>query len=145
MTADRREAGRIDPPYLHLDYRSTVWRAPTRPRLRLPYGPTELSGPSSDMLLAVRPRAESAADLTRQHAGQPLGERIVVHGRVADTRGRPLAGVLVEVWQANAAGRYAHDLDQHPAPLDPNFSGAGLCLTDADGSYRFVTIKPGAY
>jgi protocatechuate 3,4-dioxygenase beta subunit len=85
------------------------------------------------------------ADLTSQHTGPPLGERIIVHGRVLDGDGRPVPNTLVEVWQANAAGRYAHDLDRHPAPLDSNFSGAGRCLTDADGSYRFVTIKPGAY
>jgi protocatechuate 3,4-dioxygenase beta subunit len=85
------------------------------------------------------------SDLTRQHEGEPLGERIVVHGRVLDEDGRPLGGALVEVWQANAAGRYKHQVDQHPAPLDPNFSGAGRCLADAEGRYRFVTVKPGAY
>jgi protocatechuate 3,4-dioxygenase beta subunit len=85
------------------------------------------------------------SDLTRQHAGEPIGERIVVWGDVRDGSGRPVAGQLVEVWQANAAGRYAHAVDQHAAPLDPNFTGAGRCLTDADGRYRFVTIRPGAY
>jgi protocatechuate 3,4-dioxygenase beta subunit len=89
--------------------------------------------------------AESDADLTAQHEGEPLGERIVVTGRVLDEDGRPLRGALVEVWQANAAGRYKHEVDRHPAPLDPNFSGAGRCLTDDDGRYRFVTVKPGAY
>jgi protocatechuate 3,4-dioxygenase beta subunit len=84
-------------------------------------------------------------DLTRQHAGEPLGERIIVTGRVLDCDGRPVRKTLVEVWQTNAAGRYAHRLDQHPAPLDPNFSGSGRCLTDEDGRYTFVTIKPGAY
>jgi len=84
-------------------------------------------------------------DLTRQHAGEPLGERIIVTGRVLDSDGRPVRHTLVEVWQTNAAGRYAHAVDQHPAPLDPNFTGAGRCLTDDEGRYRFVTIKPGAY
>jgi protocatechuate 3,4-dioxygenase beta subunit len=84
-------------------------------------------------------------DLTRQHDGEPLGERIVVHGRLLDSRGRPVRDSLVEVWQANAAGRYAHAVDRHPAPLDPNFTGAGRCLTDGDGWYRFQTIKPGPY
>ena len=77
-------------------------------------------------------------DLTRQHEGEPLGERIIVTGRVLDEDGRPIRGALVEVWQANAAGRYHHAVDQHPAPLDPNFSGAGRCLTDDDGRYRFI-------
>jgi protocatechuate 3,4-dioxygenase beta subunit len=84
-------------------------------------------------------------DLTRQHAGEPLGERIIVTGRVLDGDGRPVPHSLVEVWQANAAGRYRHAGDRHPAPLDPNFTGTGRCVTDADGHYRFVTVKPGAY
>jgi len=132
----------VDPPYLDAGYRSTALRAPLGPLVRIPAGPTERSGPDGAVLIASR---RPGADLTRQHAGEPLGERIVVEGRVADAGGRPLAGVLVEIWQANAAGRYAHDGDQHPAPLDPNFSGAGLCLTDPEGFYRFVSIKPGAY
>ena len=84
-------------------------------------------------------------DLTRQHDGEPIGERVVVSGRVLGDDGRPLRGQLVEIWQANAAGRYRHAVDTHPAPVDPNFSGAGRGLTDDDGGYRFVTIKPGAY
>jgi protocatechuate 3,4-dioxygenase beta subunit len=85
------------------------------------------------------------ADLTIQHRGEPLGERMTVTGRVTDGDARPVAHQLVEIWQANAAGRYIHPRDQHPAPLDPNFTGAGRCLTDADGWYRFTTIKPGPY
>jgi protocatechuate 3,4-dioxygenase beta subunit len=85
------------------------------------------------------------ADLTRQHAGEPQGQRIIVHGRVLDGHGRGVPNALVEVWQANAAGRYRHDGDRWPAPLDPNFSGAGRVLTDAEGGYRFLTVKPGAY
>jgi protocatechuate 3,4-dioxygenase, beta subunit len=85
------------------------------------------------------------SDLTIQHAGEPIGERIVVTGRVVDGEGRPVRRQLVEVWQANASGRYVHKRDQHPAPLDPNFTGVGRCLTDDDGTYRFVTIKPGPY
>jgi protocatechuate 3,4-dioxygenase beta subunit len=147
VTEDRRHAGGVDPPFLHPDYRSTALRAPLRPPLRIPYGPSELSGPSTEALLAGRAHTapDIAADLTRQHEGEPLGERIIVHGRVLDAAGRPLAGTLVEVWQANAAGRYRHDGDQHAAPLDANFSGAGHCVTDGEGRYRFVTIKPGAY
>jgi len=85
------------------------------------------------------------SDLTIQHSGEPIGERMVVTGRLLDGEGRAIAGQLIEIWQANAAGRYAHLRDQHPAPLDPNFTGAGRCLTGADGSYRFTTIKPGPY
>jgi protocatechuate 3,4-dioxygenase, beta subunit len=122
-------------------YRSTEWRAPRRPLVSLPEEFHALDGPvfGED---AIEP---TDGDLTRQHAGEPLGERIVVTGRVLDGDGRPVRNALVEVWQANAAGRYRHDVDRHPAPLDPNFSGAGRVLTDGDGGYRFVTIKPGAY
>jgi protocatechuate 3,4-dioxygenase beta subunit len=121
-----------------------VLRAPHRVPLRAPYGPAELTGPSAAALIGRSPR-DQAADLTRQHASAPMGERIIVHGLVTDAADRPLPEVLVEIWQTNAAGRYAHDRDVHRAPLDPNFTGAGWCLTDADGRYRFVTIKPGAY
>ncbi|HZO96698.1 MAG TPA: protocatechuate 3,4-dioxygenase subunit beta [Gaiellaceae bacterium] len=131
---------RGDPPYDHPDYRSSALRAPRRLYL-LPEEWHDPTGPvfgESD----VDP---ADADLTRQHEGEPLGERILVSGRVLDDAGRPIPRTLVEIWQANAAGRYAHQVDRHPAPLDPNFTGAGRCLTDADGGYRFVTIKPGAY
>jgi protocatechuate 3,4-dioxygenase, beta subunit len=123
------------------DYRSTEWRAPKRPLVTLPEELHRLDGPvfGEDAL------APSDNDLTRQHEGEPLGERILVHGRVVDEDGRPLRGALVEVWQANAAGRYRHEVDRHPAPLDPNFSGAGRCLADDEGRYSFTTIKPGAY
>jgi protocatechuate 3,4-dioxygenase beta subunit len=122
-------------------YRSTRWRAPDRALVSLPEELHALDGPvfGEDVL------GESDNDLTRQHSGEPLGERIIVTGRVVDAEGRPIRGALVEVWQANAAGRYHHAVDRHPAPLDPNFSGAGRCLTDDDGGYRFVTVKPGAY
>jgi protocatechuate 3,4-dioxygenase beta subunit len=84
-------------------------------------------------------------DLTRQHEGEPLGERIIVTGRILDEDGRPVPNTLVEVWQANAAGRYAHAIDRHDAPLDPNFTGCGRTMTDGEGRYRFVSVKPGAY
>jgi protocatechuate 3,4-dioxygenase beta subunit len=142
IAADRRQSPSVEPPYLHGDYRSTLLRAPSRAPLRIAYGPLELAGPPSAALLRGR---EHAADLTRQHAGPPLGERILLHGQVTDARGKPAPDVLIEIWQTNAAGRYAHTWDEHPAPLDPNFTGTGWCLTDAQGHYRFVTIKPGAY
>jgi protocatechuate 3,4-dioxygenase beta subunit len=129
------------PPLDFAAYRSTRLRHPTAPLVPLPYRLTEVSGP----LLGEGRVGETDHDLTAQHAGEPLGERIVVTGRVLDGDGRPVPGSLVEVWQANACGRYRHDSDRHPAPLDPNFSGAGRCLTDAEGRYRFVTVRPGAY
>ena len=137
----RRDVADVHPPLLWPDYRSTVRRAPSRPLVLLPHSLTELTGP----LLGADRVGALDHDLTRQHAGEPLGERIIVHGRVLDGDGRPVPQTLIEVWQANAAGRYAHGGDQHPAPLDPNFTGVGRCLTGADGSYRFVTVKPGAY
>jgi protocatechuate 3,4-dioxygenase, beta subunit len=129
------------PPLLWPAYRATVLRAPSRPLQLLPHTLTELTGP----LLGHDRVGPTDHDLTRQHAGEPHGQRIIVTGRVLDGDGRPIPGTLVEVWQANAAGRYAHQIDRHPAPLDPNFTGAGRCLTDADGRYRFVTVRPGAY
>ncbi len=134
-------AGTIDPPYDAPDYHSSELRHPTRALFTLPPGPTELHGP----VFGETSVREGDADLTTQHTGDPLGERIIVSGRLLDDSGAPIAGQLVEIWQTNSAGRYVHDGDQHPAPLDPNFTGAGRCLTGPDGSYRFVTIKPGAY
>jgi protocatechuate 3,4-dioxygenase beta subunit len=130
-----------DPPYDYPDYRSTRLRAPKKPLLLLPHTLSELTGPA----FGEDAVEELDSDLTRQHPGEPLGERINVSGRVLDGDGRPVRNALIEVWQANAAGRYAHSNDRHPAPLDPNFTGAGRCLTDDDGRYRFVTVKPGAY
>jgi protocatechuate 3,4-dioxygenase, beta subunit len=122
-------------------YRSTRWRAPDRPLVTLPEEFHRLDGP----VFGEDAIGELDNDLTRQHEGEPLGERIVVTGRVVDDDGRAIPNALVEVWQANAGGRYKHEVDQHPAPLDPNFSGAGRTLTDSEGNWRFVTIKPGAY
>jgi protocatechuate 3,4-dioxygenase, beta subunit len=131
----------VDPPYLYPDYTSTVLRAPKRPLVRVPDDFHHAPGPAFGPV----PVGELDHDLTRQHAGEPLGERIIVAGRVLDGDGRPVPHTLVEVWQANAAGRYVDPVDQHPAPADPNFTGAGRCRTDREGRYRFVTVKPGAY
>jgi protocatechuate 3,4-dioxygenase, beta subunit len=131
----------VHPPLDSPEYRSSVLRAPKLPALVLPHGPTEITGP----LLGAERVSAADADLTRAHPGEPLGERIIVTGRVLDSDGQPVPNALVEIWQANASGRYAHGVDDHPAPLDPNFDGAGRCLTDSRGRYRFVTIKPGAY
>jgi protocatechuate 3,4-dioxygenase, beta subunit len=129
------------PPYLWPDYVSTRLRAPLEPLVIVPETLSELTGPA----FGDGDVGELDHDLTRQHDGEPLGERIIVSGRVTDRDGRPVRSALIEIWQANAAGRYIHDGDQHPAPLDPNFTGAGRCLTDGEGAYRFVTVKPGAY
>jgi protocatechuate 3,4-dioxygenase beta subunit len=137
----RRDDLDVDPPYLAPDYVATRLRAPTHPLIILPQTLSELTGPVYGHSVV----GELDHDLTRQHAGEPLGERIIVAGRVLDGDGRPVPSTLIEVWQANAAGRYAHQVDRHPAPLDPNFSGAGRCVTDSEGRYRFVTVKPGAY
>jgi protocatechuate 3,4-dioxygenase, beta subunit len=133
--------GTVNPPYLYPSYRSTRLRSPLRPFVMLPESMHDPSGP----VYGDGPLAESDGDLTRQHAGEPLGERIIVTGRVLDGSGNPVRNALIELWQANAAGRYIHERDQHPAPLDPNFTGAGRCLTGDDGTYRFTTVKPGAY
>jgi protocatechuate 3,4-dioxygenase beta subunit len=137
----RRDDVEVDPPYLYPDYVATRTRAPKRPLLLLPNTLTEVTGP----VYGHERIGELDHDLTRQHDGEPLGERIIVHGRVVEGDGRPVPNTLVEIWQANSAGRYLHEGDQHPAPLDPNFTGVGRCMTDAEGRYRFITIKPGAY
>src|ERR1700744_4524813 len=137
------------PAYVHSPYGSSVKRGPTRPLIplkerlrdqRVPvYGAEGLGALDNDLT------RNPAWPPTPPGRGEPLGERIIVTGRVLDEGGRPVRNTLVEVWQANAAGRYVHKADQHDAPLDPNFLGAGRCLTDDKGRYRFLTIKPGAY
>jgi protocatechuate 3,4-dioxygenase, beta subunit len=134
-------SGDPHPPLLYPDYRSTRTRAPSRPLVDLAPSLTEVSGP----VLPETPVGDTDYDLTAQHDGEPLGERIVVYGRVRETNGGSVPDTLVEVWQCNAAGRYRHQNDRHPAPLDPNFTGVGRCLTDREGRFRFVTVKPGAY
>ena len=137
----RRPVPGTQPDYLFAPYASTLKRAPTKPLVMLPQTLTELTGP-----VFGRDEVKAAdADLTRQHAGDPIGERIVVSGRVLDENGRPVPHTLVEIWQANSAGRYPHRVDQHDAPSDPNFTGCGRALTDARGHYRFVSIRPGEY
>jgi protocatechuate 3,4-dioxygenase beta subunit len=137
----RRDEPGEQPEHLYPGYESTRLRAPKRPLIILPHTLTETTGP----VYGHERIGPVDDDLTVQHDGEPLGERIIVHGRVLDGEGRPVRDSLVEIWQANAGGRYRHDSDQHPAPLDPNFSGAGRALTDDEGRYRFITIKPGAY
>jgi len=134
--------GRPHPPRAYPPYRSSALRHPTQ-ALVVVEDPeaVELTGP----VFGVTDVTELDADLTAQHTGEPQGERITVTGRVLDRDGRPVRGQLVEIWQANASGRYAHQRDRHPAPLDPHFTGVGRALTDDGGTYHFTTIKPGAY
>ncbi len=134
-------ADEVDPPLLYPEYRSTELRAPKRPLVVVPGGFRDLQSPVYDH----EEPGELDNDLTRQHDAEPQGERIVIAGRVLGDDGRQIRNALVEIWQANAGGRYRHEGDRHPAPLDPNFSGAGRTVTDAEGRYEFVTVKPGAY
>ncbi|MFI7108767.1 protocatechuate 3,4-dioxygenase subunit beta [Nonomuraea sp. NPDC050227] len=142
LSESRGERPADHPARDYAPYRSTLLRHPKQPLVALkdPEA-SELSGP----VFGVTDVTALDSDLTRQHLGEPLGERITVTGRVLDRQGRPVRGQLVEIWQANSAGRYLHQRDDHPAPLDPNFSGVGRCLTDDDGRYHFTTIKPGPY
>jgi protocatechuate 3,4-dioxygenase beta subunit len=142
MTAKPRDWD-AHPPFIFPDYKSTVLRGPTKPLIPLRQTLSELTGP----VYGRESVGPLDADLTKngRKDGEPLGERIIVTGRVLDEDGRPIPNTLVEVWQANAAGRYIHKVDQHNAPIDPNFFGGGRCVTDDSGHYRFYTIKPGAY
>ena len=133
--------GAIDPPYLYPDYRSTRLRAPREPLVRVPREILDVPGPTVPAGF-VR---TGENDLTIRGKSAPLGEKMILVGRLLDESGRPIRRALVEVWQANASGRYAHSGDNHDAPLDPNFPGSGRTMTDDEGRYRFVTIKPGAY
>ncbi|HLJ61420.1 MAG TPA: protocatechuate 3,4-dioxygenase subunit beta [bacterium] len=142
MTPIGRDA-EVFPPYLYEAYRATIRRSPYETLVEFRPTLSELTGPGP----AVSAVTPEDADLTRNAGtgGEAIGERIIVTGRVFTGDGEPVPNTLVEVWQCNAAGRYRHRVDQHGAPLDPNFLGIGRCLTDAEGAYRFTTIKPGAY
>jgi protocatechuate 3,4-dioxygenase beta subunit len=131
----------VHPPYLYPDYKSTRLRAPAQRPVRVPPSPLEAAGPT----FPTRFVKDSEADLTAWGKSAPLGEKMVLVGRVLDENGRPVPRSLVEIWQANASGKYPHPVDDHEAPLDPNFLGKGQVLTDDEGRYRVVTIKPGAY
>lgn len=131
----------LDPPYLYPEYGSTRLRAPKEPLLEVPAGSFDVPGP----LIASSLVRDKDNDLTVHGKSAPLGERMILAGRLLDAGGKPIRRSLVEIWQANASGRYAHPGDTHDAPLDPNFAGIGRTFTDDEGWYRFVTIKPGAY
>lgn len=137
----RRYPAGTQPPLFYPGYRSTVLRSPRKALILVPHTLSEVTGP----VYGQGDIQETDNDLTRQGEGEPIGERIIVTGRVVDDHGRPVPQTLIEIWQCNAAGRYRHKSDGHPAPLDPNFTGAGRTLTDAQGNYRFTTIRPGPY
>ncbi|MHC0054678.1 protocatechuate 3,4-dioxygenase subunit beta [Actibacterium sp. D379-3] len=141
ITPYNHEEEGVQPPLLYPDYKSSVGRAPSKPLIPLPQTLTEITGPvfGHDRL---RP---NDSDLTRQGKAPPIGDRIIVMGRVTDENDRPIRNTLIEIWQANAAGRYFHPNDTRDVPLDPNFTGGGRAVTDDDGWYRFITIKPGRY
>jgi protocatechuate 3,4-dioxygenase beta subunit len=133
----------VFPPFLYEAYRSTIRRAPRLPLVEVPLTVSELAASKHRTGVVT---AEDA-DLTRNAGtgGEALGQRIIVTGRVIDEDGSPVAGTLLEIWQANAAGRYIHKRDDWRGPLDPNFLGIGRCVTNEGGEYRFLTVRPGAY
>ena len=139
-TYSREDAGQ--PPSLFPAYRSSVARSPREPLVKIPQTLTEVTGPAGHWDQLMGP---ANADLTRQHKGEPIGQRITVSGRVLDEDGRPVPNTVMEIWQCNAAGRYIHRNDHWDAPIDPNFTGAGRVVTDEEGRYQYLTIKPGAY
>jgi protocatechuate 3,4-dioxygenase beta subunit len=140
-TSYRREEPDAQPPYGHDAYGSTVKRAPRQPLVRVEHTLSEITGPRFGREI-IRP---GDIDLTHFDGGDAIGERIIIGGRILDEEGRPIPDTLIEIWQCNAAGRYAHESDQHDAPLDPHFSGNGRVMSDERGVYRFTTIKPAAY
>jgi len=136
-----RESKGDHPPALHEDYKSTILRSPKRVAINLDHTLTEITGP----LFGHEPIQPGDDDLSIENGEEAQGQRIFVSGRVLDEDGHTVPNTLIEIWQCNAAGRYRHEIDQHPAPLDPHFIGQGRVITDKNGKYKFTTIKPGAY
>jgi protocatechuate 3,4-dioxygenase beta subunit len=141
LTGYRREVPGAHPPNNHSAYASSHKRAPVHAPIRLAHTLSEITGPRTGW----EGTGDAQVDITQYNGGVALGERVIVAGRVLDEDGRAVPHTLIEIWQANAAGRYDHANDQHDAPLDPHFSGIGRIVTDADGAYRLTTVKPGAY
>jgi protocatechuate 3,4-dioxygenase beta subunit len=141
-TAAQEEFVDTNPPYLFPDYRVTRRRAPTQPLVKVPHDwNRDAAGPSFERI----PRGRSECDLTKDHRSQPIGQRVIVQGRVVDRRREPVAGALIEVWQANAAGRYVDPADPEFMPVDPNFTGCARIVTGPEGEFRITTVKPAAY
>jgi protocatechuate 3,4-dioxygenase beta subunit len=131
----------VQPPYFSPDYKSTALRSPMLEPIDLPQRLTEVTNP----VYGVRTINSIENDLTKQHEGEPQGQRIIVFGKVVDSNNQPIKNSLIEIWQANAGGRYRHVIDNWDSPLDPNFSGVGRTTTNENGEYEFITVKPGAY
>ncbi|MDR3372850.1 MAG: protocatechuate 3,4-dioxygenase subunit beta [Ancalomicrobiaceae bacterium] len=133
----------LHPPAYAPGYKTSVSRSPRQALLSIEQGYSEVTGP----VFGHADFGPLDNDLIKNyaHSGDPIGERIIVHGRVVDENGRPVPRTLVEIWQANASGRYRHKKDTYLAPIDPNFGGCGRTLTDENGYYYFRTVKPGAY
>jgi protocatechuate 3,4-dioxygenase, beta subunit len=131
-----------NPPYLYEAYPSTVFRSPTQTVTLPPEYLARTPGPSWTSIIEV---TDTDSDLTKQREGQPIGQRIVLSGRVLDREGEPVPGALIEVWQANGAGRYLDPVDPGDHPVDPNFVGAGRAVSDDEGRYQFITLRPAAY
>jgi protocatechuate 3,4-dioxygenase beta subunit len=140
-TGYRAETPGTQPPLSFEGYRSTALRYPHKPLVLLPQRLTEVTGP----VFGTERVAAGEDDMTHYAGGEAVGQRIIVHGRLLDSDGRAVPDALLELWQANAGGRYRHLSDQWPAPLDPHFAGLARTVTDANGHYRVTTIKPGAY
>ncbi len=141
LVSYRKHAAGTQPPYRVEAYASTHKRAPSQSPIEVPQTLSEITGPR----FGRGAQRSGDQDLTQFRYGAAVGERIVVAGRIVDEDGQPVRDALIEIWQANAAGRYVHAGDQHDAPLDPHFSGMGATVSDHEGRYRFITIKPGAY
>lgn len=144
MTAFNPRNRAWHPKALTPDYRSSVARSPQRALVSFAGSLSETTGPVFGHSLLGPLDADMTINFA-QGGGSAIGERIIVHGRVLDENAKAVPGALIEVWQANAGGRYRHQRDGYLAPLDPNFGGCGRCITDADGDYHFRTIRPGAY
>ena len=126
------------------DYKSSIFRAPKNRKISFPSSNTEIIGPIFNKNIIGKLDNDLTLNFSKNKIS-PLGHKIIVYGTVSDQFTNPIKGALIEIWQANAAGKYLHDNDENPAPIDPNFAGCGRCLTSSSGYYEFLTIQPGPY